>query len=157
MQPDDFRNILSRLVTGVTVLAANDPRGGARGLTVSAVTALSLEPPLVLVCVDRASATHDCIERAGAFAVSFLGAADEALARRFAEDPSEARFEGVGVRPEVTGAPVLDAAIGWVDCRVWASYAGGDHTIFVGEVLAGGADVGDPLVHFRGRYGRLAP
>lgn len=153
----EFRRILGHLATGVAVVSAADPQSGdPRGLTANAVASVSLDPPLVLACVERTADTHACIERAGAFAVSILGADDEALARRFADYPSDRKFSGAAYRSEVTGAPVLDEALAWVDCRVWASYDGGDHTIFVGEVLAGDAGDGSPLLYFRGGYGRIA-
>jgi flavin reductase (DIM6/NTAB) family NADH-FMN oxidoreductase RutF len=153
----EFRRILSHLPTGITVVSAAEPDGGVRGLTASAVAAVSLDPPLVLACVDRSADTHDCIGRAGAFALSILGELDEGLARKFAGASSASKFDDVAHRREVTGAPVLDCALGWVDCRLWASYDGGDHTIFVGEVVAGDASPGAPLLHFRGLYGRLQP
>jgi flavin reductase (DIM6/NTAB) family NADH-FMN oxidoreductase RutF len=152
----EFRHILSHLATGVTVVTAAAPNGDARGLTASAVSAVSLTPPLLLACVDRNADTHDCIQRAGAFAVSILREEDGLLAERFADDHAGGKFQGVGVRRAVTGAPVLEQALGWADCRLWASYEGGDHTIFVGEVVAGSGGAGAPLVHFRGAYGRLA-
>lgn len=153
----EFRRILGHLASGVAVVAAADPESGAaRGLTASAVASVSLDPPLVLACVEHSADTHDCIERAGAFAVSILGADDELLARRFADDPSDSKFVGAACRAEVTGAPVLDAALAWVDCELWARYDGGDHTIFVGEVVAGDAGDGAPLLYFRGGYGRPA-
>lgn len=153
----EFRRILGHMATGVAVVAAADPGGALpRGLTANAIAAVSLDPPLVLACVDRAADTHDCIERADTFAISILSADDETLARRFAEYPSERKFTGVAYRGEATGAPVLDEALAWVDCRVWAAYDGGDHTIFVGEVLAGDASDDSPLLYFRGGYGRLA-
>jgi flavin reductase (DIM6/NTAB) family NADH-FMN oxidoreductase RutF len=155
MEADEFRRILSRLATGVTVVTAAEPGGAARGLTASAVAAVSLDPPLVLACVDRSADTHDCIERAGAFAVCILGAADRDIAERFAEGSTATKFEGVGHRREATGAPILTRALGWADCRLWASYDGGDHTIFVGEVVLGDAGEGEPLVHFLGGYTRL--
>lgn len=154
----EFRRILGHLLTGVTVVAARDPEGDEpRALTASSVASLSLDPPLVLACVEKSSDTHDCIDRAGAFAVSILGEEHEALARRFADYPTERKFDGVAHRAESTGAPVLEAALGWVDCRVWARYEGGDHTIYVGEVLAGDAREGGPLAYFRGGYGREVP
>lgn len=153
----EFRRILGHLPTGVTVVAAVDAAGDPRGLTASAVTSASLDPPLVLVCVERVSDTHDCIERAGAFAISVLGDASEALARRFADYPTDEKFDGVAYRIESTGAPVLESALAWVECRLWATYDGGDHSIFVGEVVAGDADAGSPLLYFRGGYGRLTP
>jgi flavin reductase (DIM6/NTAB) family NADH-FMN oxidoreductase RutF len=151
----EFRRIMGHLASGVAVVAAADPENGTvRGLTASAVASVSLDPPLVLASVERSADTHDCIERAGAFAVSILGADDEALARRFADYPSDRKFAGAAYRAETTGAPVLDRALAWVDCRVWAVYDGGDHTIFVGEVVGGGARDGPPLLYFRGGYGR---
>ncbi len=153
----EFRRILGHLATGVAVVAALDPESGAgRGLTATAVASVSLDPPLVLACVERGADTHDCIEQAGAFAISILGADDEALARRFADYPADRKFVGAAYRQETTGAPVLDEALAWVDCRVWAIYDGGDHTIFVGEVVAGDAVDGPPLLYFRGGYDRLA-
>lgn len=154
----EFRRILGHLATGVAVVSATDPATGApRGLTANAVASVSLDPPLVLACVERSADTHECIERAGAFAIAILGADDETLARRFANYPSERKFESVAWHAEATGAPVLDEALAWVDCRVWAAYDGGDHTIFVGEVMAGEAMDGPPLLYFRGGYGRPTP
>jgi flavin reductase (DIM6/NTAB) family NADH-FMN oxidoreductase RutF len=156
IEPTEFRRVLSRFATGVTVVAAQEPGGPARGLTASAIASVSLDPPLVLACVDRTADTHVCIERAGAFAISVLGAGDEVLAGRFAGGQADSKFEGVGYREAETGAPILTDALAWVDCRVWAAYDGGDHTIFVGEVLAGDAGPGTPLVHFDGAFARLA-
>ena len=153
----EFRRILGHLATGVAVVSAADPEtGAARGLTATAVASVSLDPPLVLACVEHGADTHDCIERAGAFAISILGADDEAVARRFADYPTDRKFTGIAWRAEVTGAPVLDEALAWVDCRVHAAHDGGDHTIWVGEVVAGDAADGSPLLYFRGGYGRLA-
>jgi flavin reductase (DIM6/NTAB) family NADH-FMN oxidoreductase RutF len=156
MEAVEFRRILSRLATGVTVVTATGPGGAARGLTASAVAAVSLDPPLVLACVDRSADTHDCIAGAGAFAMNILGEAEQDLAGRFADGSTGTKFHGVAYRRDVTGAPLLERALAWVECRVWASYDGGDHTIFVGEVVSGHAGPGEPLLHFRGGYARLA-
>ena len=153
----EFRRVLGHFATGVTVVAAREAGGPPRGLTASSITSVSLDPPLVLVCVERSADTHDVIVDSGAFAVSILAQDEEALARRFATYDADLKFDGVAYREDVTGAPILDEALGWVDCRVWASYDGGDHTIFVGEVVAGDAQDGPPLVYFRGGYGRIAP
>jgi flavin reductase (DIM6/NTAB) family NADH-FMN oxidoreductase RutF len=156
IEPTEFRRVLSHFATGVTVVAAMDPGGPARGLTASAIAAVSLDPPLVLACVDRTADTHDCIERAGAFSISVLGEGDVSLADRFAVGVSDRKFDGVGYHAGSTGSPILAGAVAWVDCRVWAVYDGGDHTIFVGEVLAGDAGGGAPLVHFGSGFARLA-
>lgn len=153
----EFRRILGHWVTGVAVVTTRTADGRPCGLTANAVASLSLEPPLVLVCVERQADTHDCILRTGSFAIAVLGQAQERLARRFALDEAGGKFDGVAFREERTGAPVLEGALAWVDCRLWRHYEGGDHTIFVGEVLAGDAQEGEPLLYYRGGYGRLAP
>lgn len=152
--PARLRRIMGELVTGVTIVAARDPQtGGLCGLTANSVTSVSLEPPLVLVCVDETSDTHACIERAEHFSVNVLGVDQASLSRRFAGKDSTGKFEGVAYREEASGAPVLEESLAWVDCRVWARYPGGDHTIFVGQVLAGDVAGGRPLAFFRGDYG----
>lgn len=152
----EFRRVLGHFATGVAVLAAREGDGPPRGLTANAITSVSLEPPLVLVCVERTADTHDVIDAAGSFAISVLREDDEAMARRFATYETDAKFDGVAYRADVTGAPILDEALAWIDCRVWNQYDGGDHTIFVGEVVGTGAEDGSPLLYFRGGYGRLA-
>lgn len=155
IDPFEFRRILGHWVTGVAIVAVRDGDGQPRGFTANAFSSLSLEPPLVLVCVDRAGHSHDCIRDAGAFAVSVLGADAEALARRFAETDAADRFQGVDWTTSASGAPVLGDALAWVDCSVVHEYPGGDHTIFVGSVLAADAVDREPLVYFRGGYGRF--
>lgn len=156
VDPPEFRRVLGHLATGVTVVATADPdTGEARGLTANAVTSVSLEPPLVLVCVERDADTHATLSRADHFSINILGEDQEALSRRFASDEIVDKFEGVAFRRESTGAPVLEGVLAWAECRVWARYDGGDHTIFVGRVVAGDAVEGGPLLYYRGGYGRL--
>ena len=130
---------------------------GMRGITASSFSFVSLDPPLVLVCILEDSSFVPTIEESGAFAVNVLPEDDEFLADRFANRAPlvTATFGGVPHRTAVTGAPVLRAAIGWFDCRLHAAYAGGDHRIFVGEVLACGESDGEPLLYYRSRYARL--
>lgn len=155
IETSEFRRILGHWVSGVAVVAARSPDGQPCGLTANAVTSVSLQPPLLLVCIDRAADSHDCIRDAGAFSVNILGADQERLARRFAAWDIKAKFEGVAHSTGVTGAPLLDDALAWVECRIRASHPGGDHTIFIGEVLAGDAGEGVPLLYYRGGYGRF--
>lgn len=157
VDPPEFRRILGHWVTGVAVIATNDPAGRPCGLTANAVASLSLDPPLVLVCVDRTADSHDCIRDAGVFSINVLGAGQERMARRFAAWDVSRKFEGVAYRREATGAPVLEDALAWVDCRLQATHPGGDHSIFVGEVVAGDAGPGGPLVYYRGGYGGFTP
>lgn len=148
-----FRRVLGHFVTGVTVITTRDAAGQPAGLTANAFASVSLDPPLVLVCVHRASDTHDLIAQSRAFAVNVLSAAQESVARRFAEEEKERRFEDVPWREESTGAPVFDDVLAWLDCRLHARTDGGDHTIYIGRVVAGGVGTGAPLLFYRGGYG----
>jgi flavin reductase (DIM6/NTAB) family NADH-FMN oxidoreductase RutF len=155
IDPAEFRRILGHWGTGVAVVTTRRGDGQPWGLTANAFASVSLEPPLVLVCVDLTSDTHGDLRTAGAFAVSVLAADQERLARRFADTQERGKFQGVAWREEATGAPILEDAVAWVDCRVWAEYPAGDHTIFVGQVVAGDADDRPPLLYYRGGYGRF--
>lgn len=157
MESAEFRRILGHWVSGVAVVTTVKPDGKLCGLTANAVASVSLDPPLILVCVAKDSDTHDCIRSASFFAVNVLDNADERIARRFSTWDVDQKFEGLAFRPEATGAPIFDNAIAWIDCHVQAEYPAGDHTIFVGEVLAGDAREGMPLVYYRGGYGRFLP
>jgi flavin reductase (DIM6/NTAB) family NADH-FMN oxidoreductase RutF len=153
---DLFVRAVGRFAAGVTVVTTTSARG-LRGITASSFSFVSLAPPLVLVCIVAGSSFVPTIEESGAFAVSVLPEDDEFLADRFANRAPlvTATFGGVPYRTVVTGAPILRAAIGWFDCRLHATYAGGDHRIFVGEVLACGESDGEPLLYYRSRYARL--
>ena len=151
----EFRRVLGHFVTGVTVLTTRDREGAPAGLTLNAFASLSLRPPLVLVCVDRAADTHDLIAAADGFAVNVLAEGQERIARRFAADEVDRRFEGIAWRRETTGAPVLDDVLAWVDCRLHSTADGGDHTIYIGEVVDAAARDGAPLLFYRGGYGPI--
>jgi len=154
---DEFRRILGHWVTGVAVIGSRATDDEPCGFTANAFTSLSLDPPLVLVCVDRTGNSHDCIRETGIFSVNVLGSDSEFLARRFSAVDQGSKFEGVRYSRKETGAPILHDAVAWVDCRVSGEFPGGDHTIFVGEVVAAGASTGDPLIFHRGAYGRVVP
>jgi len=156
VQPEELRCLLAHLATGVTVVATRHPdTGELLGLTASSFASVSLSPPLVLVCVKTSLRSHDAIRAAGVFSINVLDQNVEHVARRFARRLSN-KFRGLAFQTRLTGAPVLDGALVWLDCRTWAAYPGGDHTIYVGEVAAGGACDGLPLIHHRGTYARLA-
>lgn len=156
MDADDFRRVMGHFPTGVTVVTTRTADGGCCGLTVNAFCSVSLDPTLVLVCIERASDSHDCLVESRVFAVSVLaGETGETLSRRFASFERGDKFDGVAHRPERTGAPVLDQAMAWLDCRVVNVVPAGDHTIFVGEALDGDAHAGNALVYYRGGYGSL--
>jgi 3-hydroxy-9,10-secoandrosta-1,3,5(10)-triene-9,17-dione monooxygenase reductase component len=138
--------------TGVTIVTSRRSDGAPCGLTANAVASVSLDPLLVLVCVDRASVTHGCITAGGSFGISVLSAGDEEMARRFAHSDRGGRFDGVELKESRTGSPILAHALAWMDCRVNQVYQAGDHSIVVGDVLSCDAREGEPLVFFRGEF-----
>jgi flavin reductase (DIM6/NTAB) family NADH-FMN oxidoreductase RutF len=157
MEREEFKRILGHWPTGIAVVATRMADGRMCGLTANAVASVSLEPALVLACVEHDADSHDCIREAGVFSVNVLDSSQERMARRFSTWEVDAKFDGLAFRTELTGAPILTDALAWVDCRVWAEYPGGDHTIFVGEVVAGDAREGIPIIYYRGGYGRFSP
>jgi flavin reductase (DIM6/NTAB) family NADH-FMN oxidoreductase RutF len=153
----EFRRVMGHFATGVTVVTTLRPDGSPCGLTASAVCSVSLDPTMILICVERGAGTHDCIDQRGVFAVNVLPESPgETLARRFAGNDVEDKFRGVAFREEHTGAPVLTDALAWLDCRVVQRVEGGDHTVFMGEVLGADSGEGTPLLYYRGGYGRFA-
>ncbi len=153
----EFRRVVGHFPTGVAIVTTLDPSGRPCGLTVNAFCSVSLDPQLVLVCVERSADSHGCILDAGTFAVNVLDEdRGEVLSRRFAAWEVHDKFEGVAYRSERSGAPVLDEAIAWLDCTVTQAVPAGDHTIFIGEVTAADAHEGTPLTYYRGGYGRFA-
>jgi flavin reductase (DIM6/NTAB) family NADH-FMN oxidoreductase RutF len=148
-----LRALMRRFPAGVAV-ATVDLDGEQVGLTVGSLVSLSLEPPLVGISVSRQAALHELLRRAGAFAVSLLAAGQEPLAQHFARGvPPIALWHGVAVRPGREGAPLLEGALGWLDCRLWAEYPAGDHSLFVGEVAeVERGPAAQPLVYFDQRY-----
>jgi flavin reductase (DIM6/NTAB) family NADH-FMN oxidoreductase RutF len=151
---DEFRSALSRFPSGVTVVTAIDD-GKPWGMTVSAFSSVSLEPPLILICIDKKAAGHGCLFVGSHFAVNILSEEQETVSRRFASRDVD-RFDGTGFRHGLTGAPLLDGVIAILECRVDQCYEGGDHTIVLGEVIATSIAEGKPLAYFRGGYAQLS-
>ena len=152
-----LRAVMQCLPQGVTVVGTRDPEGRALGLTVSSFTSVALEPPLVLVCIGRATASHDRLIESGTFAISVLSHAQEDVARRFARPPSEGRFDEFPWTPAPSGNPVLDGSTAWVDCQIEETMWAGDHTIIVARALACGTSDIPALVHHRGRMSAVSP
>ncbi|MGN6393244.1 MAG: flavin reductase family protein [Gemmatimonadales bacterium] len=150
-----FRELLGRFATGVTVLTVRDPKGRPAGMTASSLASVSLEPPLVSVCVEHTADMHDLIVAAPDFVVNILESRQEELSRRFA-DPHDDRFAGVGYHFGPEGQVRLDGALAHIDCARFATYPGGDHTIIIGRVIGGGANDGHPLLYYRGGYAALS-
>lgn len=124
------------------------------GLTVGSLVSLSLEPPLVGVSVSGQAAIHELLRDAGAFALSLLAGDQEAVAQHFARGvPPFAHWHGIPVREGTLAAPLLEGALGWLECQVYAEHEAGDHTLFVGEVVAAASGrPGPALVHVGQRY-----
>lgn len=153
----DFRRVMRRFPTGVTVVAVADEGGDPWGLTVSSFTSVSLDPPLILVCIDRDSDTHDRIVEAGGFGVSVLSVGQAGVASRFATDPAEGRFDEVGWHLGPTGYPVLRGSAAWLECDLHEVLVGGDHSIILGEVRATGVTDEPSMVYHEGAFGSVAP
>lgn len=154
---EDLKKLLGRWTTGVTIVTA---RSGEKvhGMTVSAFTEVSLDPPLVLVCCDKSSNTHQLMTEGGVFAVNILARDQTALSNKFASKKEEwQRFDDLSWDSEVTGAPILHGTVAALDCRVVAAHEAGDHLIYVGEVKALRLDESrEPLLYQAGAYGRFS-
>ena len=135
----------------VTTKAAD---GSDQGMTVSAFCSVSLEPPLVLICIEKTASVYDALTSAPGFVVNILSAKQEQIARRFSIVDID-RFEGVGFSRTRNGIAVLDDVLGIIECRKFALHDAGDHTIILGEVEATRAENGSPLMYYRGGYAQL--
>lgn len=150
-----FKLAMSHFASGVTIVTTVDD-GVPHGLTVASFASLSLRPPLVVICIESATKSHDAILNAGIFGVSMLGADQAAISGRFASKAIEDRFAGIATRTGVLGVPLIEGAVCTIECRVQDRLPGGDHTIFTGQVVAAQASEGAPLVYFRSGYHHLA-
>ena len=155
ISPDDFRKVLGHFAAGVTVITTTDGEGRPTGLTATAFTSVSLEPPLVLVCISHKSQSYPALLERGHFAVNFLRREQEDVSRRFATTRLD-KFDGVPYRMSALKLPILTEALAHVECVTVDQHVEGDHTILIGRVEASDSAVGDPLVYFRGQYGRVS-
>jgi flavin reductase (DIM6/NTAB) family NADH-FMN oxidoreductase RutF len=158
VSPEQFRNVMAKHAAGVTVVTTAGPTG-YHGVTVTAFCPLSLDPPLVLVCIDRQQQSHRLLETAAGWVVNLLSRDQEFLAEQFAGRAplADSRFSRLPHHLGPLGIPRLDGCLAWIDCRPWARYEGGDDSIFVGQVVA--LDLGpanDPLMYFERQYCELA-
>lgn len=157
IDPREFRNTLGCFATGITVITTVDGRGVPAGLTANSFTALSLDPPLVLFCLDRNAASFEVFRRNRHFAVNILRADQKDLSRRFAASGPD-KWNGVQFDRWVTGCPILRDCMANLECRIERTFEGGDHVIFIGQVerMHRDDEGGSPLLYFRGRYAELA-
>ena len=152
--PAKQRKIMGHFATGVTLVTTGGA-AGAHGLTANAVASLSLDPPLVLVAVDKKAHSMEFLKANHCFAINILTLEQEAISRRFAT-PGPKDFHDLPVQTAETGAPILADCLAYLDCRVVEVLHGGDHEIFIGQIVAGELHEGQPLLYFSGKYRRLA-
>jgi flavin reductase (DIM6/NTAB) family NADH-FMN oxidoreductase RutF len=157
--PKELRQAFGTFATGVTVVTV----GGSapHGMTANSFTSVSLDPPLVLICIDRDAVMHSSLDTVGHFGVSVLSTQQEDVARHFSNrwrPLGAAQFEGVDWRPgRYTGTPLIAGALAAFECEQWRAYDGGDHTIFVGKVLGLDRDsTEDALLFFKGRFAEVS-
>ena len=154
LDPHMLRLTMRQWATGVTIVTSAF-EGVPGGMTVSSFTSVSLEPPTVLVCLNKTTFTHDLVAQSGVYAISLLSAGQEWLSNRFAglEPAIEDRFAGIDVATAETGSPLLPGAIAWLDCRVRQALDTSTHTIYVAEVVYAHVRAEtEPLVYHNRRY-----
>lgn len=149
-----FRAVLGRFATGVTVVTARDRRGRDIGMTVSAFASVSLDPPMVLMCIDHSASVYNTLSKAPQFTANILSEGQEAIARRFAESAGN-RFEGIGYERGQNGIAVLLDVLGHIECQVVHRHEAGDHDIIIGSVEVAVANEGKPLLYYRGGYAQM--
>jgi flavin reductase (DIM6/NTAB) family NADH-FMN oxidoreductase RutF len=155
MDPKQFRQALGMFATGVTVVTTIAPDGSPRGLTANSFTSVSLSPPLVLVCIDRAAKSYTAFTQGNGFAINILSQDQRELSQRFASKTAD-KFAGVDWSKGANGAPILDGALAWLECRHWRWVTAGDHIVLIGEVVDLGVNPGQPLAYFGSAYGAVA-
>jgi 4-nitrophenol 2-monooxygenase / 4-nitrocatechol 4-monooxygenase, reductase component len=148
-----FKLAMSHFASGVTVVTTEHD-GKPYGLTVASFASLSLHPPLVLVCIEKSVKSHDALASSKKFGVSILGAEQGDISNRFASKLDD-KFSGIATTRGDLGVPLIDGALCAIECRVREQLPGGDHTIFIGEVVNAEVREGAPLVYFRSGYRQI--
>jgi flavin reductase ActVB len=153
----DFRNAMARFASGVTVVTTRNSDGAFAGFTASAFCSLSLKPPLLLVCLQKDADCYAAFMESEIFAVSILSRGQAGIARRFATK-AIAKLKDTPVTPGAqTGLPLISGAAAHAECRMRERIDGGDHTVFVGEVVRAEASNAEPLLHYNRQFGRFQP
>ena len=154
VEPDLFRSVLGRFASSVTVLSARDAAGNDHGMTVSAFSSVSLNPPLILACVEKTASIYPTLAITDYIGLSILSEEQEPYSRRFAEKDTD-RFDDLEIQRGEHGVALLIGALAHLECRIVARHDGGDHTIFVAGVEKAAALSGRPLLYYRGGYAQL--
>lgn len=148
---DEFRAALGRFASGVTVVTTRDGSGKLFGITVSAFCSVSLEPPLILVCIEKKTGSHHAFAESKAFVVNVLREDQQSVSNHFASHLDD-KFLSVEYDSGIENLPVLKNCLANLECRLHESYEGGDHTIFVGKIEKITVGEGEPLVYWHGKY-----
>ena len=154
--PEDFRSALSQFASGVTVVTTRDANGKRHGITVSSFCSVSLQPPMVLICIEKTTGSHYAFGESGAFVVNILSATQSDVSEHFASRIDE-KFGDIEHTLNEDGVPVLSNAIATLRCALRHSLDGGDHSIFVGQVESVNVAGGQPLVYFDHQYHSVRP
>jgi flavin reductase (DIM6/NTAB) family NADH-FMN oxidoreductase RutF len=152
---EEFRRACGRFATGVTIASVLDELGAPHGLTVSSFAAVSLDPPLALICLGHETTSLAAFRAAKYFGINVLGEDQRALSEHFARKGHD-RFDGLDWAPGETGVPLLAGVLAQMECAVRQRVTAGDHDVFIGEMLRARVHKGDPLIHFSSRYRKLA-
>jgi len=154
MGPEVFRKACARYATGIAVATLQGPDGAPEGLTVNSFTSVSLDPPLILVCIAKTATSYPSFQVAKGFVINVLREDQIDLSQHFASSKSD-RFEGIAWRSGAHGAPLLDGVLAALECAVHSSFDAGDHTVFVGQVERAESHEGVPLLYFASAYRKL--
>ena len=154
MDPDVLRRILRRFAAGVTVITSVNDAGEPVGMTATAFSSVSLDPPMVLVCVNATARTRHAIEGSTGYGVNILADGQETIARQFATSALD-KFAGVAWRGGQTGVPLIEGALATLECQVVQAVEAGTHIVYIGSVLAGDEPGGEPLLYHDGSYRTL--
>ena len=156
----DFRRVVGNFATGITVITVEREPGQVHGMTANSFSSVSLDPLLILVCIDHNARLLAFLKEQGRFAVNILKDSQQEVSEHFAkplQDPETTNALGIQFRWTSTGIPLIDDALAHIACNVAAEYPAGDHTLFIGEVESMDFSPGEPLLYHRGHYRRLQP
>lgn len=151
---DEFRAALGRFASGVTVITTRDSDGNPHGITVSAFCSVSLEPPLVLICIEKSAGSHYAFQESNSFVVNMLRESQQHYSDQFASYFAD-KFAGIDYEKNADGIPVLKDTLASLECRLVSAHDEGDHTIFVGLVETAAISDGAPLIYFHGNYRKV--
>ena len=154
MDSNLFRRACAQFATGVAVASAVDEHRQPHGLTINSFTSVSLDPPMVLICIDRTSSLLAIFEQAGRYGLSFLGEPQHSLSTRFAQRGQD-RFDGVQWICGASGVPLIPGALAHLECKIARSVSAGDHDILIAEVVSADIQTGSPLLYYGSAYRRL--